>query len=80
MQITGSVWRVRAVELRRLLEECDVFHELVHRYVHARYVQASQCCACNLMHSINERLARWLLTCPLPCPGRHIPDHSGVSF
>jgi CRP-like cAMP-binding protein len=61
MQITGSVWRVRAVELRRLLEECDVFHKLIHRYVHARYVQASQCCACNLMHSINERLARWLL-------------------
>jgi len=61
MQLTGSVWRVRAVELRRLLEECDVFHKLVHRYVHARYVQASQCCACNLMHSLNERLARWLL-------------------
>ena len=61
MQITGSVWRVRAVELRRLLEECDVFHRLIHRYVHARYVQASQCCACNLMHSMNERLARWLL-------------------
>jgi len=61
MQITGSVWRVRAVEVRRLFEECDVFHRLMHRYVHARYVQASQCCACNLMHSIDERLARWLL-------------------
>jgi CRP-like cAMP-binding protein len=61
MQITGSVWRVRAVEALRLFEECEVFHKLIHRYVHARYVQASQCCACNLMHSVNQRLARWLL-------------------
>jgi CRP-like cAMP-binding protein len=61
MQITGSVWRVRAVEVRRLFEDCDVFNRLIERYAHARYVQASQCCACNLMHSIDQRLARWLL-------------------
>lgn len=61
MQITGSAWRVRAAEMHRLFQDCDVFHELIDRYAHARFVQASQCCACNLLHSINERLARWLL-------------------
>jgi CRP-like cAMP-binding protein len=61
MQITGSVWRVRAADVRCLFEDCDVFRGLIQRYAHARYVQASQCCACNLMHSINQRLARWLL-------------------
>jgi CRP-like cAMP-binding protein len=61
MQITGRVWCVRAVEVRRLFEDCDVFHKLIQRYAYARYFQASQCSACNLVHSVNQRLARWLL-------------------
>ncbi len=33
------------------------------KYVLANLVQSAQNAACNRLHTINERLARWLLTC-----------------
>jgi CRP-like cAMP-binding protein len=39
------------------------FHELCLRYVQAQLMQATQTAACNASHSIEQRLARWLLLC-----------------
>lgn len=35
---------------------------LLHRYSHARLCMTSQAAACNRLHPIEQRLARWLLT------------------
>lgn len=61
MQISGTLWRIGAGDIREVFDECQAFHTLIQRYAFARFVQASQCCACNLLHSVQERLARWLL-------------------
>lgn len=61
MQISGALWRIRATDIRRVFEQCHAFHNLVDRYAYARFVQASQSCACNLLHSVHQRMARWLL-------------------
>ena len=34
---------------------------LVHRYAQARFCQTAQTAACNRLHPIEQRLARWLL-------------------
>jgi CRP-like cAMP-binding protein len=35
----------------------------MHRYIQAFLVQSAQTAACNRLHNIEERLARWLLSC-----------------
>ncbi len=40
-----------------------LFHKLALRYVQAQLVQAIQSAGCNATHSLEQRLARWLLIC-----------------
>jgi len=62
MQIPGRGWRVRAEIIQEIYRRQDFLGILLHRYVRARLLQASQLAACNLLHTIKERLVRWLLT------------------
>ncbi len=39
------------------------FHHLALRYVQAQLTQATQSAACNVHHSHEQRLARWILIC-----------------
>ena len=39
------------------------FHDLALRYVQAQLTQATQSAACNVHHSHEQRLARWVLIC-----------------
>ena len=41
----------------------EEFHDLALRYVQAQLVQAFQSAGCNAHHSLEQRLARWLLLC-----------------
>jgi CRP-like cAMP-binding protein len=38
-----------------------VFQRLLHRYTHAYLAQVSQTAACNRMHDVLQRCARWIL-------------------
>lgn len=66
MQVPGSVLRVPTETVRALFENSPGFRSLTLQLVHARFVQATQCAACNLLHTMDQRLARWLL-----CARRH---------
>ena len=43
------------------VQEEDRFRDLVYGYVEARAVQISLTAACNAVHHVNQRCARWLL-------------------
>lgn len=62
MQIPGQAWRASVQSVRTALQESASFRRLLDTVVEARFAQATQCAACNLLHSIEQRLARWLLT------------------
>jgi CRP-like cAMP-binding protein len=40
-----------------------MLRKLINRYFQAHLAQTSQTAACNRLHDIEERLARWLLIC-----------------
>ncbi len=62
MQIPGRGWRVPAEIIQEIYRRQDPLGILLHRYVRARLLQSSQLATCNLLHTIKERLVRWLLT------------------
>ena len=63
MQLAGHGF---SSPLRAAQEEFDrhgQFHDLALRYVQAQLTQATQSAACNVHHSHEQRLARWILIC-----------------
>jgi CRP-like cAMP-binding protein len=63
MQIPGSGFRIKAQRLNEEYEKQGVLRKLMNRYFQAHLVQTGQTAACNRLHDIAERLARWLLMC-----------------
>ena len=47
--------------LRKILPQCPTLFGLILRHEQALFAQAQQSAACNVSHSVNSRLARWLL-------------------
>lgn len=60
-QVPGAVARMRVGSLRREVERGGPLTQLLHRYTQAFFTQLSQSVACNRLHSLSERLARWML-------------------
>jgi CRP-like cAMP-binding protein len=63
MQIAGSGLRIRAQALKAEFDRPGTFRVLCNRYFQSQLVQVSNSAACNRVHNIEERLARWLLLC-----------------
>jgi CRP-like cAMP-binding protein len=63
IQIAGSGFRIEAGILKRGFERQGELRRYVQRYMLGFVVQAAQTAACNRLHNIEERLARWLLSC-----------------
>src|ERR1035438_2712996 len=61
VQIEGSAFRLSASALIELLKKCRTLKTRMHRYSQQLAAQSSQVAACNLLHEVDERLARWLL-------------------
>jgi CRP-like cAMP-binding protein len=60
-QITGESRRVKAEDFRQLMAMCPVLDSLLHRYSQFVFETVSQSAACNRLHVIEQRCARWLL-------------------
>jgi CRP-like cAMP-binding protein len=60
-QISGSARRIAAADFERLVEECEQLDRVLHRYSQYVFESVSQSAACNRMHVIEQRCARWLL-------------------
>ena len=63
IQVEGSGFRIRAQTLKEEFERPGELRRLLHKYLLANLVQSAQNAACNRLHTIGERLSRWLLTC-----------------
>ena len=61
VQIAGDGWRLSAEEFRRAIDERPVLRRLMLRYVQYFSDQLAQSVACNRLHTLEERCARWLL-------------------
>jgi CRP-like cAMP-binding protein len=61
VQVPGDALRMTASDLTRVMEESPTLRRLIHRYVLALFDQTAQHAACNRLHGLEERCARWLL-------------------
>jgi CRP-like cAMP-binding protein len=60
-QVNGEAWKMRASTFRALLENSGNVRSLVNRYLQAYVNMLGQFAACNRLHSVYERAARWIL-------------------
>ncbi len=61
VQVSGAALRVEAEVLGEEFARGGVVQGLLLRYVHAQFAEMAQLAACNRLHDLEERLARWLL-------------------
>jgi CRP-like cAMP-binding protein len=63
VQLADGSLRISTQAIREEFGKGGVFHKLALRYMHALLMQISQTALCNRLHSVEQRLARWLLMC-----------------
>ncbi len=61
VQISGDGFRVEIGALQNSLESAPHLQLILSRYAAVRGMQVAQTAACNRLHGIEQRLARWLL-------------------
>jgi len=61
VQIAGSAYRLSASTFKELLRKCRTLEKRLSRFSQILAAQAAQIAACNRLHEVDERLARWLL-------------------
>ena len=61
VQVEGDGWRMGADEFQRVVDERPVLRRHFLRYAQYFADQLSQSVACNRLHTLEERAARWLL-------------------
>jgi CRP-like cAMP-binding protein len=61
VQVTGDGFRVKVGALQNTLESTPHLQMMLNRYAAIRGMQVAQTAACNRLHDIKQRLARWLL-------------------
>jgi CRP-like cAMP-binding protein len=61
MQFAGTGHRVKAEDLQRVLPSTPHLQGLMCRFTLLQGMQAAQTAACNRLHNLEQRLARWLL-------------------
>lgn len=61
VQGSGLALRISAAKLRQQLKKSSLLRFTLHRYLYIQFEQLAQTALCNSFHSVQARLARWLL-------------------
>jgi CRP-like cAMP-binding protein len=61
VQIAGTGFRMSTQSLLKVLRQCPILGKRMQQYALLLAMQGSQVAACNRLHEVDERLARWLL-------------------
>jgi CRP-like cAMP-binding protein len=73
IQVAGSGFRIDAQVLKEEFERPGELRERLQKYVLAYLISTAQGSACNRLHNISERLARWILACNDRIRADHMP-------
>jgi CRP-like cAMP-binding protein len=57
----GTAYRCDAGALRQLVQQCPELEKQLHRFAQRLAMQTTQIAACNRLHDVVERLARWIM-------------------
>ena len=60
-QVDCDALAMRSADFRRLIDEAAGLRIMLNRYTQALFTQIAQSAACNRLHAVRERAARWLL-------------------
>jgi CRP-like cAMP-binding protein len=71
LQSAGDALRMPAVILKEEFGRGDALHQMLLRYAQALITQMSQTAVCNLHHSLEQQMCRWLL---LSCERLRSPE------
>jgi CRP-like cAMP-binding protein len=63
MQISGHGFRIRGELFSELMTSTPELRQMLNKHVLMQGLQIAQIAACNRLHEIDQRLARWLLMC-----------------
>src|ERR1700742_3219506 len=73
MQMGGHGYSSAIAIAAKEFKRGEKFHDLTLRYVQAQFIQSSQTAGCNARHTIEQRMARWLLLCSDKIDSRVLP-------
>jgi CRP-like cAMP-binding protein len=73
VQIPDGSMRMPVQALREEFKRAGTLHDLLLRYTQGLLLQTSQIAACNRLHTVSERLARWLLMSDDRCACDDLP-------
>ena len=73
VQYPDGAMRLRADVLRAEFKRGGPLHNLLLRFTHGMLLQTSQVAACNRLHTVAERLARWILMSHDRCQCADLP-------
>lgn len=60
-QADGTAYRCDAETLKQLMRQCPDLEKRLHRFAYQLAMQSTQIAACNRLHDVVSRLARWIL-------------------
>jgi CRP-like cAMP-binding protein len=61
LQVEGSAHRIDGEKFLEILPRTPTLNRRLHQFAQFLHMEAMQIAACNRLHEVNERLARWLL-------------------
>jgi CRP-like cAMP-binding protein len=73
MQVGGDGYKVKAKDIQAVLPHCPRLFLGLNRFSQELGMQATQLAACNRLHEVSERLARWLLMSQDRLGGDNVP-------
>lgn len=73
VQAGGGAYRCSTDVLRNVVSQCPGLEQQLHRFGHRFAMQTTQLAACNRLHNVEERLARWILMTHDRVISEHLP-------
>ena len=78
VQLAGTALRIPFAELQREFHSSEPLRTLILESVQAQGLILNQLAACNRLHEVEERLARWLLMVRRSSRRRLLLPHPGI--